>query len=466
VHDHPRTSVFGVVWVRLVFSVVRRSLHFFLACALVSASAGLAHAGTFELFGVHPVGLAEASARTAVADDGSACFYNPGGLGLGRGYQLELSGLGMASRLEVQDERRDIDDPISGTFTVGSAVPLEGMLRGRVRVGVAVHALPDRLMRLKTRSQSTPFFPYYDNRSQRFAVIPALALRLTQGFGVGVGVNALAGVQGPLDVREGQSRTLETRIAQEAGTVARWIVGVRFDPTEKLHLGAVFRQRFGVPLTVSTTADVAGVPLSVDVSTAEALFDPMTVVVGGRFEPSDRWSIGLDATYQQWSSWDGPLLQVDTTVSALSLVSKPPRDLFQDVYGARVAVAWQVVHTAGSELALHLGAGFETSMLDASKQQGRSNFVDGPKMILGTGLSARWPGAAGQALRLGLGVQMHRVARFEQDKIACTQLPCPATTVVGPETANPSEDIDNPGYPSLSGGGTVFAASIGVGVEL
>jgi len=444
----------------------RRSLHLVLACALPCAWPGLAHAGTFELFGVHPVGVSEVSARTAAAEDGTACFYNPGGLGLGHGYQLELSGLGMVSRLEVQSERRDIDDPISGTFTVASAVPLEGLLRDRVRVGVAVHALPDRLMRLKTRSQSTPFFPYYDNRTQRFAIIPALAVRLADGLGVGFGVNALAGVQGPLDVREGQSRTLETRIAQEAGTVARIVAGVRFDPIETLHLGATFRQSFGVPLTVSTTADVAGVPLAVDVSTAEALFDPTTVVVGGRFEPTDRWSFGLDATYQRWSSWDGPLLQVDTTVSALSLVSKPPKELFQDVVGVRGAVAWQVVHSPGSELTLHAGAGFETSMLDASKQQGRSNYVDGPKLILGTGLSARWPGAVGQALRLGLGFQMHRVAQFEQDKIACTQVPCPAGTVVGPDTANPSEGIDNPGYPSLSGGGTVFAASVGLGVEL
>jgi hypothetical protein len=343
---------------------------------------------------------------------------------------------------------------------------LEGALRDRIRVGVAVHALPDRLMRLKIRSQSTPFFPYYDNRTQRFAIIPALAVRLAQGLGVGVGVNALTGVQGPLDVREGQSSTLETRIAQEAGTVARWIVGVRIDPTERLQLGATFRQSFGVPLTVSTTADVAGVPLAVDVSTAEALFDPTTLVVGARLEPFDRWSVGIDATYQRWSAWDGPLLSVDTTVSALSLESKPPKDLFRDTYGTRAALAWQAIRSPSSELTLHFAGGYETSMLDGSAQQGRTNFVDGPKVILGTGLSARFPGAVGQALRLGAGLQVHRVAEFEQDKVVCTQLPCPATTVVGPDTARPSEGIDNPGYPSLSGGGVVFAASIGVGVEL
>lgn len=451
-----------MLWVRSVSS--RRSLLLVLLLSLVSAPGG-ARAGTFELFGVHPEDMAEGSARTAAADDGSACFYNPGGLAMGEGNRLHVSGVVAKSLLDAQGERQPISDPVGGTLTLSVDVPLEGPLEDRLRVGLAMYSLPDRLMRLRTQSQSTPFFPYYDNRSQRLVFMPGLAVRLADELGVGVGINALAGVQGPIDVREGQSRTLESRVVQEAGTVARWMVGVRYDPSEGVHFGATFRQSFGVPLTVTTTADVAGVPLSVDVSAAEALFDPGAFVVGGRFEPWDRWSLELDVAYQRWAAWKGPLLRIDTTVSALSLVSKPPQGMFQDTVSVRGAAAWQVERKPFREALVHVGAGYETSMIDASVQQGRSNFMDGPKTLLGAGMSVRFVDVVGEALRLGIGLQMHHVASYRQDKVVCAEVPCPAGTVVGQDTSNPTEGIDNPGYPTLSGGGVVFAGAVGVGVD-
>jgi hypothetical protein len=118
------------------------------------------------------------------------------------------------------------------------------------------------------------------------------------------------------------------------------------------------------------------------------------------------------------------------------------------------------------ETTLHVGAGYETSMLDDTIRQGRTNLVDGTKVILGAGVSVRFAEAVGRGLRVGLGVQLHHVGQFRQDKVACTQVPCPAGTVVGPDTAYPSADIDDPGYPTLAGGGQVLAGAVGVGVDL
>lgn len=456
-----------VVWESVLSSsLLARLLSFSSGLAFVVSASGVARASGFDLFGVHPEGMAEASARAAAAEDGSACFYNPGGLSLGKGYRVDLSANGVASWLDVQGERVGIDEPFGGTLTVAADVPFEGPLENRVRVGLAMYGLADRMMRLRVRSPSTPFFPYYDNRSQRLVVIPALSVRVAKGVGLGVGVNALAGVQGPIDVREGQSRTLESRVVQEAGTVARWIVGVRFDPSDGVRIGVAFRQSFGVPLSIATTADVAGVPLSVDVSAAEALFDPATVVLGARFAPFDAAAFELDVAYHRWSAWEGPLLGIDTTVSALSLSSKPSERMFRDSVSVRSAAAWTVDRDVARETTLHVGAGYETSMLDDTIRQGRTNLVDGTKVILGAGVSVRFAEAVGRGLRVGLGVQLHHVGQFRQDKVACTQVPCPAGTVVGPDTAYPSADIDDPGYPTLAGGGQVLAGAVGVGVDL
>ncbi|HNS97594.1 MAG TPA: hypothetical protein PKL73_11640 [Polyangiaceae bacterium] len=81
-----------------------------------------ASASGFDLFGVQAQGIAEVSARTAAARDGSASYYNPGGLALGQGYEVDLSALGVMSQLEVQDRSYAIDEPWGATVTVAAAV--------------------------------------------------------------------------------------------------------------------------------------------------------------------------------------------------------------------------------------------------------------------------------------------------------------------------------------------------------
>ncbi|HNZ21743.1 MAG TPA: hypothetical protein PLJ27_16315 [Polyangiaceae bacterium] len=425
-----------------------------------------ASASGFDLFGVQAQGIAEVSARTAAARDGSASYYNPGGLALGQGYEVDLSALGVMSQLEVQDRSYAIDEPWGATVTVAAAVPLQGPLANRIRLGLALQGFGNTLMKLKLREASRPFFPYYDNRTQRLVVIPALSVRLAEGVGLGLGINTLAGMQGPIDVREGQSRMMEARVVQEAGTVARWIVGVQVEAMEALHLGMTFRQSFGVPLSITTTADVAGIPLVVDISSAEALFDPMMVVLGAKVEPSADASMELDIAYHGWSRWKGPWLGLDTTVSALSISGKLPEGLFRDTMSVRGAVAWTVERASERITSLHGGLGYETSMLDRGEQQGRTNLVDGAKVMVGAGVTVLFPRVLGQGFRAEIGMQMHQVGLYRQEKIACTRLPCPAGTVFGSDATAPDTDITNPGYPVLTGGGRVFVGTVGMGVDL
>lgn len=442
-------------------------LGFASAVALLAvAAARPAQASPFDVFGFGPEAVGEVSARAARAQDGTATFYNPGGLAFGKGYGVQVAGLAGISGLSVQGGRQSIASPVGATVAIDLDVPLEGPLAGRVRLGAGLFLLPSTMMHLRVRETTTPFFPYYDNRTQRFTAIPALSIRPFDKLGIGVGVNVLAGVTGPVDVREGQSRGLESRVETESKTEASLVAGVRFDATPRLHFGATFRQRFGVPVKVTTTSNIAGVPLMVDVSTAQTLYDPMTVVLAAGLDASDNLTFEVDAGYHRWSAWSGPLLTIDTTVSALTLSSHPPTNLFKDSFSGRGAAAWRVMHDARKEFKLHLGAGYETSMLRSDVQQGRSNMVDGDKLLIGVGGTGMWRGVVGKALRVGAGVQVQRVGSYSQDKIACTKVPCPADTVVGPETATPDQGITNPGYPNLHSSGMVYVVSVGLGVDL
>ena len=432
------------------------------ACTVAWQSS--AKASAWDVYGFGPDGIAAVSARAASATDGTASYYNPGGLAFSEGSRVALSAAGVASALEIQGKRQAIADPVGLCASIDTDVPLQGPLAQRLRVGLGLHALPTSLMRLQLHRSTMPFFPYYDARTQRLTAIPAVSFQPIEGLGIGLGANVLAKVSGPIDVREGQSRALETILEQNAGTVVSWIAGIRFDPHRRLHFGLVYRQAFGVPFRVTTTANVAGIPLVVEVSAAQALYDPASLVFGAAVAPTDRLHFEVDGAWHRWSAWKGPLMSVDTTVSALSLSSKSPLGLFQDSVGVRASGTWWLERTLSRETAVIGGLGYETSMLDPNARQGRTNFVDGAKTSFGAGLSVLFPALVGRGLRLSLGGQAQHLAQFSQAKQACTSVPCPAGTVVGPDTEHPDQGIDNAGYPALAGGGTLLVVSGGAEV--
>jgi len=343
-------------------------------------------------------------------------------------------------------------------------VPFEGPLKDRIRVGFGGYLLPSGLLHLVARPAETPFFPYYDNRTQRLAVVPALAVKITERLGIGVGVNVLGGVSGPAVVQPGASGATESRLDLEATTRAAVHAGVRVDLSSRARVALAFRQRFAAPARVTTTAEIAGIPLAVSVGTASALFDPMALVLGSSFEIG-RASIEIDATWSAWSAYEGPFASVRASLPGLDIASELPAGIARDVVSLRAAASYRIA-VGGAELMLRAGAGAEPTMLKG-QPQGRTNLIDGDKILGGLGATlALHDVLAVRTIRAGLGLGTQIVLASSSMKRACAALPCPADTVAGPDATNPSVGIENPGFPRLEGGGAFWAGSLGIGVDL
>jgi hypothetical protein len=450
-----------------------RAAGFAAPCALaLLAVAHPAHAGPFEVMGFGPEGIAAINARAARAEDGTATFYNPGGLGFGRGTGLSVAPTVGVSALSAQGRALPLEDPFGVALSFATTIPLSGPLHDRIRVGFGGYFLPTGVLHLLARPIDAPVFPYYDNRTQRLVLIPALAVRLTERLAVGAGVNVLGGVTGPASVRPGASGAPESRLDLAASATAALHLGLRFDPTERVRLALAFRQRFAVPALITTTAEVAGVPLEVTVKADGALADPMTLVLASSFDLG-RATIEIDAMYAMWSAAGSPHVFVRAELPGLNLASDLPEGTARDVVSLRAAAAYRFQPSPRAELSLQGGAGFEPTMLKSS-QQGRENLLDGHKALLGLGVSLalrdlgarpdRAPWA--RALRFAAGVGAQIVLPYAQDKRACAAAPCPADTVAGPDAARPGVGIDNPGFPRLTGHGTFWSTSFGVGVDL
>ena len=439
-----------------------------LAAALIAAGicavSSAARASAFDVHGFGPAGVAEVNARSARADDGTAAFYNPGGLGKGSGYRLEITATGGLSALSAQEAALPLESPFGFALALDATIPLGDPVGDRIRFGFGGYFLPSSALRLIARPAEEPLFPYYDNRTQRLVLLPALAVRVTSALSIGAAMNVLGGVIGAADVRPGASGAAEPRIQVEASTRAAINAGVRFDPAPGVRLALTYRGRFSVPVRVATAASIGGVPLAIDIEVREALFDPDTIVLGTSFDRG-RAAFELDVAYSAWSAYEGPFVIVSAELPGVRIASDPAPDVFRDTVSVRGAATYRLDVGRGAELTARAGLGFEPSIM-TNTQQGRTNLVDGNKTLVGIGATLEIRDLVPKTVRVGLGASGQLVASYEQDKRACAALPCPVNSVAGPDAADPGAGISNPGYPTLRAGGSLWSLSLGLGVDL
>ncbi len=397
------------------------------------------------MLGFGPAGVAEVNARAARADDGTAAFYNPGGLALGRGTSIEIAPTLGISALSAQGRALGLEDPFGVAIAIAVTVPFRRCFEGQDSPGPGRVCAAERPAAPRGAIGETPFFPYYDNRTQRLALVPALAVKVTERLGIGVGLDVLGGVSGPAVVQPGASGATESRLELEATTRAAVHAGVRFDLSPRVRLALAFRQRFAAPARVTTTAEIAGIPLAVSVASESGLFDPMAVVLASSFDLG-RATVEVDATWSAWSAYEGPFASVRASLPGLDIASKLPAGIARDVVSVRAAASYRVAIAAGAELTLRAGAGAEPAMLKGLPQ-GRTNLLDGDKVFGGLGVSlAVRDVLAVRAIRAGFGLGTQVVLASSQEKRACAAAPCPADTVAGPDATNPRRGSRTPGF--------------------
>src|SRR5262249_42783261 len=142
--------------------------------------------------------------------------YNPGGLGLGRGVRLEIAPTVGYSALKAQGQTLSLVDPFGVSLAFDATVPFKGPLENRIRIGFGAYLSPSGALHLVAPPSHAPMFPYYDTRTQRLALIPAIAVRVIDGLALGVGFDVLGGVSGPASVTPGASGALEPRLSLTA----------------------------------------------------------------------------------------------------------------------------------------------------------------------------------------------------------------------------------------------------------
>jgi long-subunit fatty acid transport protein len=435
--------------------------------AAAAAAPPRAQASPLDVFGVGSRHAAQAGAGVATVDDAAAPLVNPAGLARGRGKRFTVGVLGAAANLRINDRRTGLDQPVGGLVAFAAPAPLGGPLAGRLHVGFTMFVLPGSLARIVARFPDEPFYPYYQGRTERMVIVPALAVRARDDLEVGVAANFLAGLAGGIAASEGATRAIEARVDEQVPSIARLVAGVSWRPREDVRLGLAVRQRFEVPFATVARTEVAGEPIDLDLA-ASGQFSPAQASAGVSWSAGAS-QVSVDLAYARWSTYDGPFVAVKSALPLVGpLAAALPAVPWKDTFAAR----------AGGELALGDGVlrggyGFETSPVPA-EQPGITNLLDGPKHTVGVGGGWRWPRAlAGRELRLDVHLQAQLVGARRLAKRLLADGEGGSFDGLRDEVVDDPNDpatlgvqVSNAGYPSIGGGGQVFSGGVTLEVGL
>jgi len=453
------------------------------AALLVVGNGRPGRANSADIFGVGSKGSGMGDAVTALASGPTAAFYNPAGIANEDRAQFHFSSTAYQGWLKVRSETHQIENPYEFAVGLTVAFPFKGRLQHKIWLGLLLTAHPDILARVISHLPTDPFYPYFDNRSQRLVLIPAVAFRLLDSakrgrLTLGVGANVFAGLQGVIIGEEGASRSLEARVSEGLSGIVRMVAGLRY-AWRWLNVGFAYRQQFSMPFKTDSFNFVAGGDLNLNVD-AEGLFSPHILVLGFAVTPTKKLSLGLDVSYALWSLFRGPYVRVSSVLPLVGdLVGDTPRIDFKDTVAVRVGVEYRVALPRKLVMPLRAGFGVETSPVP--DQPGRTNLLDGHKLIFSFGGGFD----LGRMLKRRVWVDLHLrvhvlVPRTFRKKISVPAEECPMSAPpLGPDEALSDEvpcdrtddstlglQISNPGYPYLKASGFVLSGGFTLGVEL
>ncbi|NMC71346.1 MAG: hypothetical protein GYA57_14945 [Myxococcales bacterium] len=406
--------------------------------ALLLAAAPAA-ASTPDLFGLGSPAAAAAGAVAATAGDFSACFHDPAGLAAADRASLHLGWSAVDARLRAGD--RNVDLEHAGGFVFGFDLPLAlplPWLPG-LAFGLAVHAPPAAVVAIRARPPDEPAFPYYEGRTARWLVLPALALRLPAGWSAGVALDLFAGIRGPFELREGPTGAVEGRAASEMYSTAAPIAGLRWAPLDVLALAVTWRAEFSAPAAAAASVEAGGASTGLTASIA-GLFRPHTLILGAAWTPR-RGSLEIDLSWARWSAFRGAAADVAAELQGVRIDPREVELPFRDAFGVRLGGEYRFA-LGRVGFALRGGYAFESRILPEDAPGAAR--LDGDRHRLATGF--------------GLGLDLDDETALRLDAHLA------AEWVAGASALVPTGD---PGAPAerVEGRGVVLAAGATLGME-
>lgn len=295
------------------------------ACAwgIVLAMNGAAWAAGYEFEGVGARHVAKGGAAIAASNDWTAVYWNPGNLsaatqdgtrelGLevfgGEAHAEDSNSLSNLPGIGAVFDDRDVRSPyvlaaLGGAFPVGT--------RGAVGFGFYTPLLQGADFNDTAGGLSLDF----ENAAGLLVWNVSGSVEVTDRFAAGAGVNVLYGrIENRSTVTNFPlaGNTIDTDLEAD-GYGLEAVVGLRYEATDRLRLGAVYRSGSDVSLSGEATVNNTANAFLAD-ERSELTFDlrhPPTAGIGAAYRATDRLDVSLDVNRTFWGRFSNAT-QYDT----------------------------------------------------------------------------------------------------------------------------------------------------------
>jgi Outer membrane protein transport protein (OMPP1/FadL/TodX) len=285
------------------------------------AVAAPAHANPPDTFGFGSRETAMGGAVSADVRGVSASYYNPAGLVLTRGLDIQI-GYFRADHFLYTNGKDNGVDAVKG-FDAGLVAPGK-VLSIPFAFGVAVHLPDERISRVRALPQETPRWELYDNRNQRLFLAANLAVEPLPWLQIGGGLSFMSSTTGRLDITGSANifspddSELRHEVDADLTAVRYPQAGVRVALSDRVALAAVYRGEFKLSLDLAAhlQGDISGLTTALyDIQTSSIdNFLPQQAVLGATWRVTDDLSAGLDLTWINWSAYVPPVPQLNVVL--------------------------------------------------------------------------------------------------------------------------------------------------------
>ncbi len=222
-------------------------------------------------------------------------------------------------------------------------------------------APPTRMRHTTASGPERPKFALLGERLEKMTICAGIAVRVLDSLALGIGGSILADslTTTDADISALSGDAVEVSYDYEMERAAAVHAGVMLRPLEGLRIGASFRSSLSHQLTAfsTTTVDVLGIQteylLKID---TVSWYSPLQAALGASYARGD-WLIAADATWQHWSTYQGPYVRVEvleTPGSGLLNGAAAPAPEFHDTVTPRLGGQFRPIDW----LALQVGYAF------------------------------------------------------------------------------------------------------------
>ncbi len=403
-----------------------------------------ARASVPDLMGYGARGMALAGAVCADAQGHEAVYYNPAGLVRDTRRRFTVGYQQLSFALERDGQSVSLGAAPATLLGFEVPLPFGSVLRDRLALGAGFVIPVGSVLLADVPRPDEPSFLLVEDRAQTVSLQVALGARLSPSVALGAGFIALARLGGGIVVAPNETGRIGSTVNDELLADYAPILGLQWQVARHTAVGVALRGESMATFSLPLDADLGdGFPIPVprlDIS-GVAQYDPrqVAVEVSGRPIEATPLRLGGGVTLRGWSAYPGA---IEFTAVPRDYPAQPA-PAFEDTMTWRVGAEWPV-----EAWVPRLGLAHEGSPVPP--QTGLHSAMDSDRTILGAGLGWR---PQGLPLTVDVAAQWHKLSGRTDIKDPAALAP------FGP----PEE---NPGWPSISHGGSLFAFGVELGVTL